>query len=166
MSSSLPASAPPTGGVPPSRTVRAIAFAGLTAGVLDLTAATVASIANGGTFERVLRSIASGWLGKAARDGGAGVLALGFATHFLIATLWAALYVLLSRRFKVLIERPWIAGPLYGLFVYVCMYRVVMPLSAIATAPPVRLQAIAIHLTCVGLPIALVASRILRARSS
>jgi hypothetical protein len=148
--------------VPSLRPLGAIAAAGLAAGVCDLVAACVASLANGGSVERVLRAIASGWLGAAAREGGSGVLALGFASHFLIATIWAAFYVLLSRRFKVLIERPWIAGPLYGLLVYGVMYRVVLPLSAIGQAPPVRLQAVGIHLLFVGLPIALAASRVLR----
>jgi uncharacterized membrane protein YagU involved in acid resistance len=112
---------------------------------------------------RVLQSVASGLLGRAAAEGGLATAALGALLHFLIAFIWAAVYWLASRRLKVLVERPVVCGLLYGVLVYFLMYFVVLPLSAIyfpltRTASSILLNA-AGHMLLVGLPIALAASK-------
>lgn len=138
----------------------AILTAGLAAGVLDIVAAFVSSAARGVGPARVLKYVASGVLGAAAFRGGAATAGLGLLLHFVIATGWAAFYWAASRRIALLRTRPVISGMAYGVVVYFLMSRVVVPLSAVPPRPAVvSPEMIAIHMICVGLPIALVLSR-------
>ncbi|HEX4955882.1 MAG TPA: hypothetical protein VF017_21040 [Thermoanaerobaculia bacterium] len=138
----------------------AILAGGLIAGAMDITAAFVSSGLRGIPPVRVLQSVASGLLGRESYQGGAATAILGILLHFGIAFAWATLFVLLSRRFKVLIEKPWLTGPLYGVVVYLVMYRIVLPLSAFPHAGSgAWLKNVLIHVFCVGLPIALAARR-------
>jgi len=135
---------------------------GLIAGTLDILAAFAYSATRGGTPPRVLKGIAAGLLGRAAREGGAGTALLGLALHFLIATTACALYLLASRPLPALARRPFVFGPLYGVVVWAFMNLVVVPLSAIGPRPlapvPTAIM-VGIHIACVGLPIALWARR-------
>ena len=147
--------------------VPAILAAGGAAGLLDILAAFATTIAKGRRPVGVLKAIASGLLGPDAFSRGNGVAALGLFLHFVIATGWAAIYWLLTRRFPVLLRRPVPAGALYGIAVFWLMRLVVVPLSAApdfsngGVADVVR--GMAIHVVCVGLPIALVVARAARA---
>jgi hypothetical protein len=146
----------------PSRPARTILYAGLLAGVLDITAAFIVYGLRGASPVRILQSIASGLLGAAAFQGGAGTAALGALLHFFIALGAAAVYYAASRKLRILIERPVLSGLLYGVAVYVFMNQVVLPLSAVAKRPFVLGMAavmVVIHMLCVGLPIALVIRR-------
>ncbi|MEQ1832033.1 MAG: DUF1440 domain-containing protein [Candidatus Eisenbacteria bacterium] len=135
--------------------------AGALAGMLDLTAALLQAFFRGRPALRVLQSIASGWLGKAAYSAGPASAALGVVSHFAIATVWAALYAWTARRSPQLVRHAWQWGAAYGLIVYAVMYEVVLPLSAIhhriARSPQDTMVGLAIHVVCVGWPIALVA---------
>lgn len=136
---------------------RLCATGGLLVGVLDLLAAMLFGAFTGATPTRVAQSIASGLLGRAAYDGGWTTAALGIALHFGIATAIATVYVVASRRLPMLRTRPVVAGALYGLCVFVFMYRVVLPLAGLQ-AWPTRWQgfarAVGAHLFAVGWPIA------------
>jgi hypothetical protein len=147
--------------------VPAILSAGGAAGALDILAAFAVTIANGRSPVGVLKAIASGLLGPDAFSRGNAVAALGLFLHFVIATGWAAIYWLLSRRFPILVRRPVPAGTLYGIAVFWLMRLVVVPLSAAPDFSDGNVSAIlrgmAIHIVCVGLPIALVVSRAARA---
>jgi hypothetical protein len=129
------------------------------AGLLDLTWALVSSGLEGVDPSRVLQSIASGLLGKAAFEGGVATASLGLVLHFSIAFGACAIYYAASRELSWLRRRPLMAGPLYGVLVYLCMYLVVVPLSAapfeLSFAPQAVALALAAHVLCVGLPIAL-----------
>ena len=139
------------------RPARAILAAGLLAGVLDICAAFVLSAQSGVGPVRVLKYIASGVRGTAAFQGGAGTAALGLALHFVIALGWAAVYWAVSRRFPWLARHPVPSGLAYGVVVYLLMNLVVVPLSAVPPRPFVPSVAmIAVHMVCVGMPIALV----------
>jgi hypothetical protein len=111
---------------------------------------------------RIGQSIAAGWLGRSAYQGGLPAAALGVATHYVIAFGIVLTYFLASRAWTMLAERPWIWGPLYGIAVYFVMNRLVIPLSAIGgpqrfvLAPFVN--GIVIHVLGVGLPAALFAA--------
>lgn len=110
-----------------------ILLGGLVAGALDLVYAFVVygPLSYGLTPQEVLQSVASGWLGRdAARAGGLESATLGFASHFLIATLMAAVYVVAAQRFRVLTDKAILWGFIYGLILYVAMNYVVAPLSA------------------------------------
>ncbi len=142
---------------------RAILFAGLTAGVLDLTAAFVVTAFRSGKYEQMLQSIASGWLGKPSFEGGTTTAALGFLTHFGIAFVWTIIFYAASRRIKFLTAQPVISGIIYGIIVYTLMYHVIVSLSAAPFTMPHSPEMIAlnvsIHIFCIGLPIALIVRR-------
>jgi uncharacterized membrane protein YagU involved in acid resistance len=136
----------------------------LIAGILDLTGAcAVAWLRAGVTPVRVFYSIASGIYGAAAFTGGAKMAVLGVVLHFIIATTWAAVYYLASRRINFLINQPLIAGVVYGVVVYLFMNFVVLPLSAVTRRPvPLssRIIGMLVIIFCIGLPIAFVVRRL------
>jgi len=111
----------------------------------------------------VWQSVAAGLLGKeAAYAGGNATAALGLALHFFIAFVMALVYVLASRRLRVLVARPLLMGVLYGLALYLVMNFVVVPLSAIGFhAPNLKgaIRALIPHLLFVGPAIALITAR-------
>lgn len=142
--------------------VKAILVGGLTAGVMDLSFAFTFWALKGAAPVAVLRGIATGLLGPAARTGDAPVF-LGLASHFLLSLLFAAAFVLAASRVAPLGRlSPWLAGPLYGVAVYFLMNRVVLPLSNFAVPAggmPISLPDMAAHMFLFGLPIALAAHR-------
>jgi hypothetical protein len=143
-----------------------IFLGGLIAGTLDLTAACVYSWLRAGVRPvRVFHSIASGLLGPEAFTGGAKTAILGVALHFLIATTAAAVFYFVSRKWLFLIERPFVAGLLYGIPVYVFMNFIVLPLSQVTMRPQtisLRIINLVILMVCIGLPIALIVRRFAR----
>ena len=143
-----------------SRAARVIFWAGLIAGTLDLTGACVVSWLRARvTPVRVFQSVASGLYGPASFSGGAKTAALGIVLHFIIATTWAVVYYLLSRKLRFLIDQTIIAGVLYGVVVYLFMNFVVIPLSAVPKRPvPLsgRVIGMLIIIFCIGLPIAFI----------
>jgi hypothetical protein len=137
--------------------------AGLAAGVADITGAFVSGwLLSRATPVRILKYIASGLMGPAAFEGGAGVAALGLALHFVIALGAAAVYVFASTRLRALARQAVAAGVLYGVAVWAFMRFVVLPLSRVRLGPlrplPVAVG-ILVHIVCVGLPIALLTRR-------
>jgi uncharacterized membrane protein YagU involved in acid resistance len=145
-----------------AKTAPAILWGGLLAGALDITAAFVTAGLHGIRPARVLQFIASGLLGPTAFQGGAGTAALGVVLHFFIAFSAAAVFYLAGRKVPWLTQRAAVSGALYGVAVYVVMYWVVMPLSAVRRGPftwDAAIIAVITHIVCVGLPIALTAQR-------
>lgn len=143
------------------QTLRAIAAAGLAAGVLDITAALIQTWRAGRTATLLFQAIASGWLGRASYDMGIASAALGLASHFMVAFGAATVFVLAARRMPFLVSVAWLSGPVYGMIVWATMRFVVLPLSAYPHIQPIdpsrMVIAVLIHITCVGLPIALAA---------
>ena len=135
-------------------------WGGLSAGVLDITAAFV----RWGKPVRILQGIASGILGPQAFQGGWGTAALGLALHFLIAFSAAVVYYAASRKLVFLRRRAVVWGLFYGIAVYMFMTWVVVPLSAFPKGKaPFSATGLAIslltHMFCVGLPVALAVRR-------
>jgi len=145
------------------RGTRVIFWAGLIAGTLDLTGACVVSWLRAGvTPVRIFQSVASGLYGPASFTGGAKTAVIGVVLHFIIATTWAAVYYLASRRLSFLIDHTIIAGVSYGVFVWTFMNFVVLPLSAVAKRPvplSARIIGMLIIVFCIGLPIAFIIRR-------
>ena len=143
-----------------------IFLGGLIAGTLDLTAACVYSWLRANVSPiTVFQAIASGVLGRESFTGGAKTAVLGVALHFLIATVATAVFYIVSRRWLFLVERPIIAGLLYGIPVYLVMNFVVLPLSQVQMRPQpisVRIINLVILMFCIGLPIALIVRRFAR----
>jgi uncharacterized membrane protein YagU involved in acid resistance len=147
---------------------RAILLATLAAGALDIGAAI---LTNPQVPARVvLQSVAGGWLGAEAYQGGWPVAWLGLASHFAIMLGIAAVFVVAAARMPVL-RRLWFpVGVAFGIAVWLAMAFVVVPLSASTLSPPDGLMAtmkpVVIHILCVGLPIAWITRRVLGAPAS
>jgi hypothetical protein len=109
--------------------------AGLTAGVLDITAAFVVYGFFGAKPLRLLQRIASGLLGSRAFEGGFATALLGLLCHFAVAFGAAAVYFAVSRGVYFLVRHAVVSGILYGVAVYFFMNRIVVPLSAIGRQP-------------------------------
>lgn len=153
--------------LPPAR---AALYGGLAAGALDLLNAFMFFwFYSGATPVGILQSIAAGWIGRnPARAGGAPTALLGFFSHFLIATIFAAAYVWASGYIEVLRKRWIMWGLLYGIAAYFVMSWVVVPVSNAGggismtlalPARPLLINGLLIHAFGVGLPIAYFASK-------
>ena len=144
--------------------LKVILIAGLLAGTLDIIAACVNAYINNpnSTPDKVLRFIASGVFGKKAFAGGATMAAWGLLFHFIIATGFAALFVLAAQKIKFLTRNFVLIGLLYGLLVWLIMNRVVVPMSETPAQPFVWRKAIVamlILMFMIGLPIAWVTKK-------
>jgi hypothetical protein len=144
----------------PSQVYRAIGWAGLLAGSLDITAAFVEAGLEGRSPVSLLQGIAGGLLGMSSFRGGLATAALGAFFHFLIAATAAAVFYLASRKLKFLVKHAIPSGLLYGVAVYIFMYYIVLPISAYHTkiALPTMtglIRDVAVHMFMVGLPISL-----------
>lgn len=148
-----------------ARAVTAVALGGLVAGAIDITYAWAFwAVKAGTTPTRILQSVTAGLLGAAAFDGGQATALLGLALHFGIALTIAAVYCAGAARFALLVRRPWTAGLLYGVAVYVVMNRIVVPLSAAGPAshdPLWITLSLLVHALGVGVPCALAARKAL-----
>ena len=148
-------------GLPQTEGLKAILLGGLTAGVLDITAASVNSwLRTGRGPVSTFQSVAGGLYGAETFNGGYRSAALGLAIHFFIALTAAAVYYLASRKLKFMTRHAILSGALYGVAVWMFMYMVVLPLSAWKTSVSTFtfstvLTGVLIHIFCVGLPIAL-----------
>ena len=141
----------------------AILYGTLVVGTLDVLDAFVFfGLRSGATPVRILQSIASGWLGRAAYTGGLRAAALGAVTHYFIAFGIVVTYLVISQRVSVLTRHPIPCGVVYGLVVYLFMNRVVIPLSAIGSATwpplPVLANGLLIHAFGIGIPSAIFAA--------
>jgi hypothetical protein len=150
------------------RVIQAILLGGLVVGVLDISDAILFTWFLGGSAARMLQGIASGLLGPGSFQGGPATAVLGLVLHFIIATGATTVFVLASLRAPALLERPFVWGPVYGLIVYAVMRFVVLPLSLVRMQPFSFnigfANQIFAHIFLVGIPIALIASRVLAPR--
>lgn len=144
--------------------LRGILLGGFFAGLADTIYPTVRTVMRGGEWVGPWKGVAGGLLGKAARDGGMEMVALGLALHYFICISGAALLYLLASRVKF-VPRQWIVlGVLYGIAVLLTMNYVILPLSAIGKGI-YKLEELHIHafwhIVLVGLPTAFFVSRAL-----
>lgn len=146
----------------PTNALPAIFWAGLTCGVLDISAAFITWAIRGVKPFIILQAIASGLLGAESFAGGWTAAALGAACHFFIAFSAAAVFYTASRKIPLMTRRAILSGALYGVAVYIVMYWIVKPLSLVQPRPfslSETLVAILTHIVCVGLPISLIVRR-------
>lgn len=140
----------------------AIGWAGFVSGTLDITAAFVVYGFFGARPIPILHGIAAGLLGPRAHQGGMATAALGLACHYVIAFSAATAYYVASRWLPILLQHAIVCGALYGVSVYFFMNRIVVPLSAARRSPfswEMMFIGVAIHIFCIGLPIALLVRR-------
>ena len=152
-------------GLSPTGGLSTVLLGGLTAGVLDITAASASSwLRSGRGVVTTFQSVAGGLYGAETFNGGYQTAALGLLIHFFIALSWTFVYYLLSRKLKFMTGQALLSGVIYGIFVWMFMYLIVLPLSAWRSAVSsytfsAVLTGVLIHIFCVGLPIALVVRR-------
>ena len=145
------------------RAARLVVLAGAAGATCDIVYAILYYGWKGIPAERILQTVASGLLGKAAYAGGWPVAALGLALHYGIVVVAAALFFAVARRRAWLREEPITAGLAYGVAIYGVMNFVVLPLSAYPF--PLRFPLLTtatgllVHMVGVGLPISLVTRR-------
>jgi hypothetical protein len=150
--------------------VKTILLAGFVAGTLDILAAFLvyAVVLAKTTPVKILQSIASGVFGKQAFEGGINTAAYGLVFHYIIATCWALAYFLIYPYVSFLRNQKIIAGLLYGVFVWLIMNLVVLPLSRVSPAAfrwDGVLIGVVILMLCVGLPISLITHRYYASRT-
>ena len=146
---------------------RTIALATLVAGTLDILFAICLSFYFGRDPMNMLRFVASGPFPSATGWAGAGSV-VGLAVHFTLMAIMAAGFIILAKRRPVILDAPLRWGVAYGLVTYFVMNWVVVPLRFDAPLPPSNLSIttqLFAHIVLVGIPIALIGSRNLRARS-
>jgi hypothetical protein len=140
---------------------RAILTAGLIVGVLDISSALVIWWTRGIGSRRGLQGIAAGLVGASSYDGGLVTASLGLGLHFFVAFVVVSVFYLGSRKIEFLTMHAVVSGVLYGIGVYIVMYWFVLPM----VFPTFRhrvwndLLAVAIHISLIGLPCALIVRR-------
>ena len=140
-----------------------VVLAGVVGATCDIVYAILFAGWRGMPAERLLQTVATGVLGKAAYEGGWPVAILGLVLHYAIVIVAAALFYAVARRWPWLREEPVTAGLAYGVAIYLFMNFVVLPLSAFPF--PLRFSLLAtstgllVHMVGVGLSISLITRR-------
>jgi hypothetical protein len=141
-------------------TLSAIFFGGVIAASIDIAAACLIS-GRGPAF--IMQAIAGGLLGRASFQGGMATVILGAALQEVMGILIAAIYVVSSKTVPGLL-RHWIpSGIAYGVIIFFVMNYVVVPLSALRSAPhftPGKFAANLAAMLLFGLIVAFFARRI------
>jgi hypothetical protein len=139
---------------------RTIILTGLLAGTLDAIAAIVVSQASPAA---VFKFIASGAFGAGkAFSGGDVMIFWGVIFHYFIAFSWTALFFFMYPALPWMRKNKYITGLLYGIFVWIMMNRVVIPLSEIPQRPfnlKGALTGMSILMIAIGLPISILTHR-------
>src|SRR5271170_1708871 len=137
--------------------LKAILAGGIVAAILDILDPIIFFGLRGVPPIKIPQSIASGVLGRAAYSGGLRTALLGLALHLFIALVWATFFVLASRFLPFLRSYAVLSGLIYGAFIYVVMYSLVLPRTNVFPknhpTVPVLLNSIAAMVFLVGLPI-------------
>ena len=129
------------------------------AGTLDIASACLLTLAAGRSVTAMLAGIAAGPFGDRMLDAGPLAALCGLAVHYALIAVMVAAFAALASRSPTTRRHPVIAGIAYGLLIYGVMYWVVIPArwpdaNAVTSFRTVAIP-IAIHITLVGLPIAL-----------
>lgn len=137
-----------------------IFLSGLIAGTLDILAAVIiyAVVLEKTTAIKILQSIASGVFKKEAYTGGSQMAWLGLGLHYLIAFIFAWFYFIVYPYFPFLKKNLILSGALYGIFVWIVMNLIVLPIT-FPLLPEKHFDfplilSILILIFCIGFPIA------------
>ena len=148
-----------------SAVLRDILLGGVFAGLADFIYPTVKTVMAGGSWMRPWKGVASGLFGRAAHDGGIGMVVMGAALHFFICFIAAALLYVIASRVKWLPRQWFVLGILYGIAFLAVMNYVILPLSAIGRGiyplESIHITAF-VHILLVGWPTAFFVSRALK----
>lgn len=148
--------------------------AGLVAGALDIIGACISAYLKTETTPiQVLRYIGSGGVDPKTISSPALLALLGLLIHFFIAISFTFLFFTLAKQIPALVKYPIPIGILYGIFVWAAMRFVILANLSRHTQKPIegseamKNAAIAagILVVCVGIPVALLAKRYVRANA-
>jgi hypothetical protein len=153
-------------GVAHEGAIKKIIIIALIAGTLDAVGAIVIYRANP---VKLFQFIASGAFGVEAFSGGVVMAFWGILFHYIIALAWTAIFFFMYPAIKILRKNRYITGLLYGIFVWLVMNQIIIPLSKIPQAPfnfKSALIGASILVAMVGLPISLLTHRYYSMRNS
>jgi hypothetical protein len=146
--------------------LEAVLVGGLIAGACDMAYALLwFSGVKGAPWMKIPQSVAAGLIGKASFNGGIGTAILGFGLHWLVALIWATIFVFVGRKFlPAILRQPIPYGLAYGAWIYIFMNWVVLPLDAMHTKPHFApwdtfLTGLAVHMLGIGLAISFSAAK-------
>jgi hypothetical protein len=135
--------------------------AGLLTGTLDIAAALIQYyIKTEKNPEPVLKFIASGVFGNEAFSGGSIMSLYGLIFHFIIAFAFTLFFFWVFPKMKLLSKNRILTGIGYGIFIWLVMNLLVLPLSKTPKLPFTlsgAAIAIGILIVCIGLPLAFLA---------
>lgn len=138
---------------------KTILYSGFLSGTLDILAAIIiyAVILHQTTAVKILQSIASGIFKQEAYTNGSQMAFYGLLLHYFIALVFAYLYFKIYPYFPILRKSFLLSGLIYGLFVWIVMNLIVLPI-VFPKLPPKQfdfplLLSILILIFCVGLSI-------------
>jgi len=141
---------------------RRLVLATAIAGTLDMGMAAIETMRAGRPIGGMLRGVASGPFPAATDWGKAGAL-LGLLTHYAIMAVMAAIFLIARDRIAVIRRHTIVAALVYGVILWLVMYRLVLPLRFGMPFPSPQPMAIAkqlfAHVLLVGLTFGLVARR-------
>jgi hypothetical protein len=147
-----------------------ILLAGIIAGALDAAAAIIDYyIKTGKNPVIIFVYIASGVFGKQVFGGSQSIAIFGVLFHFLIAILFSAFYFWIYPGIKFLHKNKLTSAVIYGIFIWLVMNLLVVPLSITHTWTfhiTDVLKAMLILIVCVGMPVTFMASSYYRKKMS
>lgn len=147
--------------------IRAIGWATLVAGTIDILYAALMSSIFGRGPAAMLRTVASGPFPPATEWGAAGSI-LGLIVHSALMAIMATYFVIAARNWPAMLAKPIQAGIMYGLVTYVVMNWIVVPVRfdmALPPEPRAIVSQLFAHIVLVGIPIALIVAKMLRPRT-
>ncbi len=132
--------------------------AGLIVGTLDILSAFIYYFIKTGDKNvfTVLKYVASGIFGKEAFSGSNMMIIAGLVLHYSIAFAFTIFFFLLFPKIKAFSKNRILTGILYGIFIWIVMNLVVVPLSNIGSRPFTLVNAlinVIILIVCIGLPL-------------
>lgn len=143
----------------------AVFLSGLVAGTMDIVAAftVYAFILHKTTPTKILRSIASAIFKKDAYTGNSSMVFFGLGMHYFIAFSFAWFYFVIYPYFPFLKKNAAISGLFYGIFVWLIMNLIVLPIF-FPGIPENHLDfpfliSIIILILCVGFPISFITKK-------
>ena len=146
-----------------SKLATQVAITGLIAGTMDILAASIQFyIETGNGPLKIFQYIASAVFGPEAFSDNIWMAVTGLFFHYCIAYGWTVLLFLLYPIFALLRQNKFATGIGYGVFVWLVMNLMVVPMSRIPARPinpGQAAEATLILIFCIGLPISLMANR-------
>jgi hypothetical protein len=142
--------------------LKKVALTALFVGTLDIIAAIIQTLLYGGQPLKMLQYIASGLTGPESFSGGLSLAFLGLGFHYIIAFFWTAPFFWVYPRLTFLSKNKVLSGIGYGLFIWLTMNLIVLPLSNVPSSPFNITGAIIgtlILIMAVGLPLSFLAHR-------